>query len=76
VTAAATRAREATEKKERREREREEEESYYRFKISTSHANRIGVTSVTSGHASQGGWATSYATAGGATQSRQLDWRD
>jgi septal ring factor EnvC (AmiA/AmiB activator) len=78
VTAAATRAREATEKKERREREREreEEESYYRFKISTSHANRIGATSVTSGHASQGGWATNYATAGGATQSRQLDWRD
>jgi hypothetical protein len=59
------------ERDERRKREeREEEESWRRFKHSTSHANRTGATSA---HMSQGGWATSRATAGGVTQSCQPD---
>jgi hypothetical protein len=60
-------------REEKERREREEDESSHRFKLSTSCANRTGVTG---GHTMKGGWADSHATVGGVTQSRQTNWRD
>jgi hypothetical protein len=65
--------RESEKRGEREKREREEDESSHRFKLSTSRANRTGVTG---GHTTKGSWANSHATVGGVTQSRQTNWRD